>query len=110
MMLGYYRLGKFDDAARSMRRLLGFAAKFRMDNPLTQCGKEVYQPNQPINLCYDTLGPAAAFMRGCLSTVRADGLTLIPHAASSECEQLEPVRLGRKQDHSRREAAALACW
>jgi hypothetical protein len=32
MVLAYYRLEKFEDARRSMRRLLTFAEKFRMDN------------------------------------------------------------------------------
>jgi hypothetical protein len=100
MVLAYYRLEKYEDARRSMRRLLTFAEKFRMDNPLTKCGSEVYQPNQPINLCYDTLGPAAAFMRG-LFEYRYDaaGLTLSPRLppSISRLEQLDPVRFGTKQ-------------
>ncbi len=64
MVLGYYRLGKYDDARRSMRRLLTFAERFRLDNPLVKCGDDVYQPGQPINLTYDALGPPAAFVRG----------------------------------------------
>ena len=100
MVLAYYRLGQFDDARRSMRRLLTFAERFRMDNPLTKCGSDVYQPKQPINLCYDTFGPAAAFMRGLFEYLyRADGLTLIPHIppALVELQQLDPVRFGQKQ-------------
>ena len=50
MILGYYRLGKFDDARRSMKQLLTFADNFRLDNPLTKCGSDVYQPTLPINL------------------------------------------------------------
>jgi hypothetical protein len=83
-----------------MRRLLTFAERFRMDNPLTKCGSEVYQPNQPINLCYDTFGPAAAFMRGLFEYLyRADGLTLVPHVppAITELEQCDPVRFGNKR-------------
>ena len=100
MVLAYYRLGKFEDARKSMRQLLSFAERFRMDNPLTKCGSDVYQPNQPINLCYDTLGPAAAFMRGLFEYLyRADGLTLVPHVppAMTELEQLDPVRFGNKR-------------
>jgi len=100
MVLAYYRLGQFEDARRSMRRLLTFAERFRMDNPLTKCGSDVYQPNLPINLCYDTFGPAAAFMRGLFEYLyRADGLTLIPHipAALEELQQLDPVRFGQKK-------------
>jgi hypothetical protein len=83
-----------------MRRLLTFAERFRMDNPLTQCGSDVYQPNEPINLCYDTFGPAAAFMRGLFEYLyRSDGLTLLPHVPASitELEQLDPIRFGGKK-------------
>ncbi len=100
MMLAYYRLGHFDDARRSMQRLLTFAEKFRLDNPLVKQGSEVYQPNQPINLTYDAFGPPAAFMRGLFEYLyRADGLTLVPHIPPSitELEQLDPVRFGPKK-------------
>src|ERR1017187_18248 len=100
MILAYYRLGQYDDARRSMRRLLPFAERFRLDNPLTKCGSDVYQPNLPINLCYDTFGPAAAFMRGLFEYLyRAEGLTLIPHIPASigELQQLDPVRFGQKK-------------
>ncbi len=100
MILAYYRLGHFEDTRRSMERLLYFAKQFRMDNPLTECGNAVYQPNQPINLCYDSFGPAAAFMRGLFEYLyRADGLTLLPHIPPeiTELEQLDPVRFGQKQ-------------
>jgi hypothetical protein len=99
MMLAYYRLGKFADAERSMRRLMTFAEKFRMDNPLVKFGSDVYQPNEPINLCYDTFGPAAGFMRGLFEYLySADGLTLVPHIPPhiTALEQREPVRFGRK--------------
>jgi hypothetical protein len=100
MVLAYYRLGKFEDARRSMRQLLTFADRFRMDNPLTKCGSDVYQPNQPINLCYDTFGPAAALMRGLFEYLyRAEGLTLVPHVPPgiTELEQRDPVRFGNKR-------------
>jgi len=100
MMLGYLRLGAFEDARRSMRRLLDFARRWRMDNPLTQCGSDVYQPHEPINLCYDTFGPAAGFLRGAFEYLySAAGLRLIPHLppAVTEFEQLDPVRFGDKR-------------
>ncbi len=99
MMLGYYRLGKFEDARKSMRRLLTFAEKFRMDNPLVKFGSDVYQPNEPINLCYDTFGPAAGFMRGLFEYLySADGLTLVPHIPPgiTALEQRDAVRFGKK--------------
>ena len=48
MVLGYYRLGQFEQARRSLRQLLTFAERFRMDNPLVKFGSDVYQPGQPI--------------------------------------------------------------
>jgi hypothetical protein len=60
----------------------------------------VYQPNQPINLCYDSFGPAAAFMRGLFEYLyRADGLTLVPHVPQSirELRQLDFVNFGSKR-------------
>ncbi len=100
MILGYYRLGQFEDARRSLRQLLSFAEKFRMDNPLVKRGSDVYQPNQPVNLTYDAFGPPAAFMRGLFEYLyRADGLTLVPHLPPgvTELEQRDPVRFGKKQ-------------
>jgi hypothetical protein len=100
MMLGYYRLGKFDDARRSMRQLLSFAERFRMDNPLVKFGSDVYQPGQPINLTYDAFGPPAAFVRGLFEYLyRADELTLVPHLppAITRLEQRFPIRFGTKR-------------
>jgi hypothetical protein len=100
MILGYYRLGKFDDARRSLRQWLTFAERFRLDNPLVQFGSQVYQPNQPINLTYDAFGPPAAFVRGLFEYLyRADRLTLVPHVPSSitRLEQRFPVRFGTKR-------------
>jgi hypothetical protein len=99
MVLGYYRLGEFEDAHRSVRQLLTFAERFRMDNPLVKCGSDVYQPGQPINLTYDAFGPPAAFVRGLFEYLyRADGLTLIPHVppAITRLEQRFPIRFGHK--------------
>jgi len=100
MMLGYSRLGQFEDARRSMRHLLTFAERFRMDNPLVKFGSDVYQPGQPINLTYDAFGPPAAFVRGLFEYLyRADGLTLLPHIppAISRLEQRFPIRFGTKR-------------
>jgi hypothetical protein len=100
MILGYYRLGQFDDARRSLRQWLTFAERFRLDNPLVKFGSEVYQPNQPINLTYDAFGPPAAFVRGLFEYLyRADGLTLVPHVPPgiTRLEQRFPVRFGTKR-------------
>jgi hypothetical protein len=100
MMMAYFRLGKHDDARRSMQQMLGFARRFRMDNPLTERGNNVYQPKEPINLCYDSFGPAAGMVRGLFEYIyRADGLTLLPHvpAGITRLEQRFPVRFGTKR-------------
>ena len=100
MILGYYRLGQFDDARRSLRQLLTFAERFRMDNPLVKFGSDVYQPGQPINLTYDAFGPPAAFVRGLFEYLyRADGLTLLPHIPPgiTRLEQRFPIRFGTNQ-------------
>ncbi len=100
MLLAYYRLGHYEEARRSMQHLLEFARRFRMDNPLTKCGSDVYQPKEPINLCYDSFGPAAAFMRGLFEYLyRAEALTLVPHIPPgiSELHQLDPIRFGSKR-------------
>jgi hypothetical protein len=99
MMMGYYRLGKYEDVRRSMKQLLTFARKFRMDNPLVEFGSKVYQPNEPVNLCYDSFGPPAALIRGLFEYIyRADGLTLIPHIPPGikSLKQKFPIRFGEK--------------
>ncbi|HNQ90100.1 MAG TPA: hypothetical protein PKM73_15900 [Verrucomicrobiota bacterium] len=100
MILGYYRLGHHEDARRSMRTLLGFARRFRLDNPLVRFGSDVYQPGQPVNLTYDAFGPPAAFVRGLFEYLyRADSLILRPHIPQgvTRLEQRFPVRFGAKQ-------------
>jgi hypothetical protein len=100
MILAYYRLGKYEDARRSMQQLLTFARRFRLDNPLTDFGNDVYQPKEPINITYDAFGPPAAFVRGLFEYLySAEGLRLVPHIppGMSELQQMDPIRLGRKQ-------------
>ncbi len=100
MIMAYCRLGYFEDAARSMQQILKFARVFRLDNPLVDFGNAVYQPNEPVNLCYDSFGAPAALVRGLFEYVyRADGLTLIPHIPPgiTRLQQDFPVRLGHKQ-------------
>ncbi len=100
MIMAYYRLGKYEDARRSMRRLLTLAERFRLDNPLTDFGNGVYQPQQPVNLTYDAFGVPASFIRGLFEYLyRADGLTLVPHIPPgiTELQQLDPIRFGNKK-------------
>ncbi len=100
MIMGYYRLNKYEDAARAMNAILKFARQFRMDNPLVDFGNAVYQPKEPINLCYDTFGPPAAMIRGLFEYLySANTLTLLPHIPTgiTRLEQRFPVRFGAKQ-------------
>ncbi len=100
MIMAYYRLGKHEDARKSMKQLMKFARAFRMDNPLVDFGDNVYQPNEPINLCYDTFGPAAALIRGLFEYLyTADGLRLIPHIPPgiTALEQKFPIRFGKSR-------------
>ena len=100
MIMAYYRLGKYEDVRASMKQLMTFVRNWRMDNPLTKFGNDVYQPQQLINLCYDTFAPPAAMIRGLFEYVyRADGLTIIPHIPPTitRLEQRFPIRFGDKR-------------
>jgi len=100
MVMGYYRLGKYEDARRSMKHMLRLAQQFQMDNPLKDFGKTPWFDKNPINLCYDSFGSPAAMIRGLFEYIyRADGLTLIPHVPLSitRLEQRFPVRFGDKK-------------
>ncbi|MBX7255130.1 MAG: hypothetical protein K1Y02_02120 [Candidatus Hydrogenedentes bacterium] len=99
MIMGYYRLGKYEDARRSMKHMMTFARDFRLDNPLVDFGNAVYQPKEMTNLCYDSLGPMAALIRGLFEYVyKADALTVYPHIPSgiTRLEQKFPIRFGTK--------------
>ena len=100
MILGYHRLGQFEDARASMKQLLSFAQRFRMDNPLVKFGGDVYQPGQPVNLTYDAFGPPAAMIRGLFEYLyHADRLELRPHIPPgiSQLQQRFPIRFGAKR-------------
>jgi hypothetical protein len=100
MMMAYYRLGKQDDARKSMKRMLDYARRFRMDNPLVDFGGNVYQPNEPINCVYDNWGVPAALIRGLFEyRYQADQLVLLPHIPPgiTELQQRFPIRFGQKR-------------
>jgi hypothetical protein len=83
-----------------MKQIMSFADQFRMDNPLTKFGSDVYQPAQPYNVTYDAFAIPAAMIRGLFEYLyRADGLTLIPHIPQgiTEIQQLDPIRFGNKK-------------
>lgn len=100
MIMAYYRLGKYDDARRSMQRMLGYARQFRMDNPLVDFGGNVYQPHEPIHCVYDNWGVPAAMIRGLFEYLyRAEGLMILPHIPPgvTELQQRFPIRFGTKR-------------
>ena len=100
MILAYFRLGKYEDARKSMEHLLTFARPFRFDNNLTDFGNAVYQPNEPINCVYDSWGGPLAMLRGLFEYLyTADGVTLVPHIPPgiTQLQQRFPVRLGSKR-------------
>jgi hypothetical protein len=100
MIMAYYRLGKYEDARRSVQKLFTYAQRFRMDNPFTDFGNDVYQPKEPINITYDAFGPAAALIRGLFDyRYEARGVTLTPQIPPgiTQMEQLDPIRLGDKK-------------
>lgn len=104
MIMAYYRMGKYNDAKRSMEKFLTFVEKFKMDAPLPGFGSEVWFKDKKINIVYDCLGISNAFIRGLFEYIyTADGLTLIPHIPGgiTELEQLDPVRFGEKRVYIR---------
>ena len=99
-IMAYYRVGAYDDARRSMRQILSFARRFRMDNPLVDFGNAVYQPKEPINLTYDAFGAPAALVRGLFEYLyTAEGLRLELHIPDGIewLEQRFPIRFGTKR-------------
>jgi len=100
MIMAYYRLGRTDDARRSMRRIDALAEQFRLDNNLTNFGRDLYQPKEPINTVYDSWGIPAAFIRGLFEYLyRADEMVVVPHipAGVTRLEQRFPIRFGAKR-------------
>ncbi len=98
-IMGYYRLGRYDDIRKSNRQLAKFTADYQMDAPLTDFGNDVWFKDRLTNLCYDTLGIPAATVRGLFEYVyKADSLTLYPHIPPTiaEYSQKEPIRFGEK--------------
>ncbi|GAF87031.1 unnamed protein product, partial [marine sediment metagenome] len=58
------------------------------------------QPNEPINLCYDSFGPPAAMIRGLFEYLyRAEELVLLPHIPPgiTQLQQHFPIRFGQKR-------------
>ncbi len=100
MMIAYYRVGAYDDARRSMKKIEAMARNFKTDNPLVEFGNAPYQPNLPINCVYDSWGAPAALIRGLFEYLyRADSLVIVPHIPTgiTQLEQNIPIRFGTKK-------------
>jgi len=100
MMLAYYRVGAYDDARRSMKKIEAAARNFKTDNPLVEFGNAPYQPNLPINCVYDCWGAPAALIRGLFEYLyHADSLVIVPHIPTgiTQLEQSIPIRFGTKK-------------
>lgn len=100
MLLGYSRVGAYEDIRAAMNQMMKFARAFRMDNPLVEFGNAVYQPKEPINITIDAYAAPAGMMRALFEYLyRADALVLVPHIPPSitRLEQKQPVRFGTKR-------------
>ena len=54
MIMGYYRLGKYERRPALDEANPRFARRFRMDNPLVDFGNARLSAQEPINRCYDS--------------------------------------------------------
>ena len=100
MQLGYYRVGAYTDAKAGFKRILKLSPVFRMDNNLTNFGADLYQPDEPINVVYDSWGAPGGFLRGLFEYwYSADDLTLIPHIPTgiTQLRQNFPVYFGNNR-------------
>ncbi|MCC6730297.1 MAG: hypothetical protein IT208_13250 [Chthonomonadales bacterium] len=100
MILAYYRLGAWEDARRSMRRLLEFAHRYALDNPLSNFGGTVSWYRHPIYLTYDAFGVPAALLRGLFGyRYGAHALRITPRVPPgiARVEQRFPVRFGARR-------------
>jgi hypothetical protein len=99
-LMAYYRLGQYEDARRSMKKIMTFARQFRLDNPLVNFGNAVYQPGEAINLTYDAFGAPSGLIRGLFEYLySAEGLRLALHIPEgiTRIEQRFPIRFGTKR-------------
>ncbi len=100
MMMGYYRVGAYEDVRRSMKHLVGFAREFKLDDHYSNFGRTVSWYERPIYNTYDSYGPPAAMIRGLFEYLyQADRLILLPHipAGIVQLDQKFPIRFGQKR-------------
>lgn len=83
-ILAYYRTGRTDAAAASMRAVINrLSRNWVMDAPLTNFGLDTWA-HEPTMLTVDTFGCGAALVRGLFEYLYdAKSLTLLPHLPDS---------------------------
>lgn len=97
MVMAYYRLNKFEDAARSINKALEMEQKDKTYGVMYEYGKSA--PGHPSG-CIDIFGINGAGLRGLFEyEYKADRLILRPHLFDdiTEYQQLKPVRFGDKK-------------
>lgn len=100
MLLGYYRVGAFDDAKKSFKRIEKMALSFKLDNPLKNFGADPWQPKEAVNCVYDCWGVPGGFIRGLFEyEYKADGIIIYPHIPPTitQLQQKVPVYFGNKK-------------
>jgi len=107
-ILGYYRVGAFEDVRRSAARAMKWAKEFRMDEPWSQRGENSANSWSDTGTCHvggvvvmvDNFAIPAATIRGLFDyEYRCDRLVLRPRVPRSVTayKQKEPVRFGGKR-------------
>lgn len=105
-ILGYYRLGRFDDVYRSASLAMKWAKEYRMDAPFSQRGENTSNPwsdrkgVSPVSVMVDNFAIPAATLRGLFEyEYAAESLTLRPHIPEGIIfyAQREPVYWGAKR-------------
>lgn len=83
-ILAYYRTGRPDAAAASMKQMKNlYASQWKLDNPLTKFGLDTYQKH-PTMLTIDAFGAPAAGIRGLFEYLySAAELQLVPHLSDN---------------------------
>lgn len=100
MIMAYYRVGRYDDARRSMHQIMKFFNDYRIDNPLTDFGNQVWFQDRVTTIIYDGFGIPAALIRGLFQPrYYADRMTLSPSIPQgiTSLKQDVPLRFGHKQ-------------
>lgn len=108
-ILGYYRVGAFEDIRRSADRAMKWAREFRMDAPFAGRGENANNPWSDgksqfqvggVAVMVDNFAIPAATVRGLFDyEYRADRLILRPRIPGTitQYTQKEPVRFGNKK-------------